>query len=138
MEMLNNLVKAKYNLENTLHLAHWVARGEKFYPYHLMFADLLEIVSEGTDDLVELGMALGYQPNFDSFGGVSMELEDYSCSYLTELSANMLTSYMAKLFDARNAVAGNEMAVGLLAHIENLATKANKALYIVSATMREN
>lgn len=138
MEMLNELIKAKYNLENTLHLAHWVAKGEKFYSYHKMFSDLLDIVSEGTDDLVELGIALGYKPNFDTFGGVDMNLQDHSCRFLTELCANMLTSYMAKLFEVRDSISEAEMAVGLLAFVESLSTNANKALYIVSSTLRED
>lgn len=137
MELLNEVVRSKYNLENTLHLAHWLARGKDFYAYHTFLGSLYDLIEEGTDELVELGIALGYRPNFDSFGGVTMSLEDRSCEALVKLSANMLTTYMANLFELRKSLADHSMAVGLVAHVEELASKATKALYLVSATLEK-
>ncbi len=137
MELLNDVLKAKYNLENTLKLCHWVSNGRDFSQYHAMFADLYEMASKGTDELVELGIALGFSPNFDSFGGVVATLEDRSCQNLLRVSANMLTTYMAKLFELRGQMQEKPMAVGLVAHIEELAVYATKVLYQVSASMEK-
>ena len=137
MELLNEVVQSKYNLENCLKLSHWVSNGRDFYQYHALFANLYDIASQGTDELVELGIAFGYSPDFNTFGGVMATLEDRSCKNLLRVSANMLTTYMAKLFELRSQLQEKPMAIGLIAHIEELASYATRILYQVSAAMEK-
>jgi DNA-binding ferritin-like protein len=132
-----HVIKAQNDLKMAAKLAHWSARGKDFYQYHKLFETVYSIVDDKADTTVELGMALGYEPTFEDFGGPQKKsFESYECEYLVSLCLDMATSLFAKLVYVKQNMKMEPMTMGVVAHLEELAQDVTKIMYLLSATTK--
>lgn len=91
-----NCLKCANILSSFLKLAHWNARGMFFYPYHLLFADLYEKISDQIDSLAELASIRGVMVNAEIFATPPV-ITSSKVSTLSETTLELLLDYAESL-----------------------------------------
>jgi len=67
-------------------ISHWNVRGSEFYQCHLLFERVYNEVAELIDTHIEKLRACGYNPDFPEFSGPGIEMTEYDCRSLVELT----------------------------------------------------